>query len=417
MPSAPAQIGYLELLRRYPDFRTLYLAHTLSLVGDWFNLIAVMLLLTELMGSSALSISWVLILKLLPIFFVGPVAGVVVDRTSRKAVMIVTDLLRCFVVLSILLVVVYPVVWILFVATAVQISISAFFEPARTATIPNLVPAEALSAANALGAVTWSAMFTLGAALGGIVTYRLGWEAAILIDAATYLVSALLLIRVRVPHRVRPRKGRNLTLAEVTGVADVVAGARYILGHGRVASLILVKTIWGMAAAVTLVLTVMGGGEYAVGGSAALGISLLYTARAFGTGLGPIISRRITRSAPSAMWRILGWSYLWGALWYLGFAASRHVLVAAACVSIAHIGGSTIWVFSTVLLQQTVPDEYRGRVFAAELGIFTLTASASFFVYGWLMDVAGLSPRTTVVLMCLGLLVPAVLWIRANRDR
>ena len=148
-----------------------------------------------------------------------------------------------------------------------------------------------------------------------------------------------------------------------------------------------------------------------------LGISLLYTARAFGTGLGPIISRRITRNAPSAMWRILGWSYLWGALWYLGFAASRHVIPAAVCIIIAHIGGSTIWVFSTVLLQQTVPDEYRGRVFAAELGLFTLTASASFFVYGWLMDVGGLSPRATVALMCVGLLTPAVFWIRANRDR
>lgn len=418
MPRGEAQIGYVELLRRRRDYRLLYAAQTLSLLGDWFNVIAVLLVLTQITGSSALSVSWVFILKLLPIFLMGPVAGVVVDRTSRKAILITTDLLRCATVLTILLVAVHPRAWIVYAATALQIALSAFFEPARTASIPNLVPREELAAANALGAVTWSAMFTLGAALGGVVTDRFGWEAAILVDAASYIASAFLISRVRLPHRRRAPRGQEaLTLVEATGARDVIEGAVYIRSRREVAALILVKPIWGTAAAITLILTVLGEREYAYAGSAALGISLLYTARAVGTGLGPVLARRLTSGRPAAMWRILGWAYLWGAVWYLGFAASRRAWLAALCVAIAHLGGSTLWVFSTVLLQQAVPDEYRGRVFAAELGLFTLVASISLFGYGWLLDGTPATPREVLVLMSLGLLLPAYAWIRANRSR
>lgn len=414
MTSARPQVGYIELLRELADYRKLYAAHTLSLLGDWFNTIAVLLVLTRITHSSARSISFVLILKLLPVFLMGPVAGVVVDRFSRKTIMVVADLTRAGVVLAVLLVQIWPEPWIIYAATGVQIGISAFFEPARTASVPNLVPERALTTSNALGAVTWSAMFTLGAAVGGVVTEYLGWQTAVLLDSATYLISAVLIGRIALPHRLRRPKEGHLSLYEMCGALDVVEGFRYIRSRGDVVRLILVKPIWGLAGAITLVLTVMGDTEYAVVGSTALGISALYTARAVGTGLGPIVARWLTRSEPGAMWRILGWAYPWGALWYLLFAASDPLLLAASAVTIAHLGGSTLWVFSTVLLQRTVPDEFRGRVFSAELGLFTLVASASFWVYGWLMDVQGVSPRASVVIMAVTMIPPAVAWILAR---
>lgn len=406
-------IGYLDLLRRYPSFRYLYAAHTLSLLGDWFNTLAILSLVTRMTGSSARSIGWILVLKLLPTFLMGPIAGVVVDRVSRKQVLIVTDLLRAAVVLGILVVSVYPQVWILYVATAIQISLSAFFEPARTASIPNLVPRDALPTANALGAVTWSAMFTLGAALGGVVTEYFGWQTAIVFDALTYLASALLIRRIDLPRRERPRE--PMSIARMTGVPDFLDGVRYLLAHPAVSWLVLVKAAWGVGGAITLLLTLFGERFYAPAGRAALGISVLYTARAVGTGLGPILSRRLTRGEPGAMGRIIGWSFLWGGICYVAFASMTQVATAAACVVLAHLGGSTAWVFSTVLLQRGVPDRYRGRVFAAELGLMTLTTSLSTVVYGRLVDVGGWGLRPLAAVLGLTLLAPGAVWFAGRR--
>jgi MFS family permease len=409
----PQLIGYLPLLRQYRSFRYLYAAHTLSLLGDWFNTIAILALMSRMTGSSARSIGLVLILKLLPNFLMGPVAGVVADRLSRKHILIVTDLLRFAVVLSILLVSIYPQVWILYVATAVQIALSAFFEPARSASIPNLVPREALPTANALGAVTWSAMFTLGAALGGVVTEFLGWQTAIIFDSLTYLVSALLIRRVELPRR--PRRTEPMSVARMTGLPDFLEGLSYLVRQPAVTWMVLVKAAWGIAGSITLLLTLFGERLYAPAGRAALGMSVLYTARAVGTGLGPILSRRITRGNPEAMGRIIGWAFLWGGACYLVFASVTHVALAAACVVLAHLGGSTTWVFSTVLLQRTVPDRYRGRVFAAELGLMTLTTSASTYLYSWLVDVAGWNLRPLAVLLGLTLLMPGLVWLTGRR--
>lgn len=406
--NADRSTGYLELLRAHPGFRRLYLAHTLSLLGDWFNLIAVMTLLARITGSSAQSVGLVLILKLLPIFLLGPVAGVVVDRAARKTVMVAADLLRSAVVLCFLIAWFYPAAWIVYAATAIQISISAFFEPARQASIPNLVPKDALAAANALGAITWSAMFTLGAALGGVFTEYLGWQAAIVLDAATYAVSAILIAGIPLPRRTR-RPGRP-SLAQLSGIPDFLEGLRYLFRNRGVAALVGVKAAWGIGGAITLFLTLFGEGEFAVGGRAALGISILYTARALGTGLGPLLARRLTGSRPEAMRRILGWSFLWGGAWYLAFASTRQLPLAAACVTVAHLGGSTLWVFSSVLLQQEVPDRFRGRVFAAELGLMTLTTSASTFVYGWLADRTALDLRQLLTILAATLFLPGALY-------
>ena len=111
------------------------------------------------------------------------------------------------------------------------------------------------------------------------------------------------------------------------------------------------------------------------------------------------------------MQQILGWCFVWGGFWYLVFAAVDHLVLATLCVVLAHLAGSTLWVFSTVLLQQEVPDRYRGRIFSAELGLVTLTMSASTFVYSWLADVAGFGLRQLVVILALSLFLPGVIWI------
>src|SRR5262249_60276378 len=106
--------------------------------------------------------AWMMIVNFLPMAIVGPLAGVVVDRVDRKRLMIAADLFRGVMILGLLLIRQREQVWIAYVVTAVCVSAQAFFEPARTATIPNVTSADELIPANALSGATWPAMLAAG---------------------------------------------------------------------------------------------------------------------------------------------------------------------------------------------------------------------------------------------------------------
>src|SRR5258708_654674 len=110
--SGPANgVGYVELLRANRNFRRLWIGRVVSQLGDWFNSVALFTLLLSLTGSGR-AIGYVLIIKLLPAFFFGPLAGVAADRFNRKTVMIAADLARGVLVLGFLLVRTPAQVWL-----------------------------------------------------------------------------------------------------------------------------------------------------------------------------------------------------------------------------------------------------------------------------------------------------------------
>lgn len=410
-PHRESPPGYLQVLRECPDFRLLFSARVVSLLGDWFSTLATIALLRDVTGSSPGAIAGMLILKLLPIFLAGPVAGVVADRYSRRGIMLLSDLVRVMFVLLLLLAPAtsHPVGYA-YVLITCQVVASAFFEPARAAAVPQLVPDRYLAAANGVGAVAWSVMFTLGAALGGVVTDVFGWRTALTIDAGTYAISALLLLRLRLPARERKTDGRTDWLT-LSGLRELGEGLSFIAKRPGVATALLVKTGWGVAGAITLFLTLFGEREYAFRDRPDLGVALLYVARALGTGIGPLLARRLApRETPAAMRCLIFGSFLWPACWYLVFATTGHWLVAATAVTLAHFGGSVLWVYSTLLLQRSVPDAFRGRVMSTDLGLATLAISISLGVYGALAEAPGADLRTLVRWMSISLLLPAVAW-------
>ena len=137
-------IGYFRLLRQNPAFRNLWYGQVVSELGDWLNSIAIYALILKL-SDSGMAMAGAMMAKLLPIVLVSPIAGVVVDRVSRKTVMIISDLLRCGVVLGFLLVEDQNTLWLVYALVIVEISLSGFFEPARSAIIPSLVPKKDLA--------------------------------------------------------------------------------------------------------------------------------------------------------------------------------------------------------------------------------------------------------------------------------
>src|SRR4030095_196026 len=144
-----------------------------SQLGDWFNTIALYTIILNLTGSGR-DVGLLLVARFVPSFIFGPLSGVIADRFSRRSIMIISDVLRAIVVLGFIFVRRADQLWIIYVLTVVQLALSTFFEPAKTAVIPSVVSDRELVPANAIASVTWSVMLTLGAAIGGIVTGRLG---------------------------------------------------------------------------------------------------------------------------------------------------------------------------------------------------------------------------------------------------
>src|SRR5436190_9466320 len=185
MQETGRRIGYLELLRVNQNFRRLFIGQLVSQTGDWFNSVALFTLLLSLTGSGE-AVGYIIIIKLLPSFFVGPLAGVVADRFNRKTIMIVADIVRGFMVLGFLFVQRPEQVWIVYVLAGLEIAVSTFFDPAKSAAVPNIVSREELIPANGLSAASWSVTLALGAALGGVVTDAFGRNTAFIIDSVSF---------------------------------------------------------------------------------------------------------------------------------------------------------------------------------------------------------------------------------------
>src|SRR5213592_48423 len=189
---------YWRLLRHNRDFRLLYAGTLISLGGDWFLTVALLDLVLSLTGSATLA-SLMLLCQMLPIFFVTPVAGHIVDRVDRRKLMILVDVVRTFACLLPLLART-PALLPFAYAGVIVISIgSAYFEPASQAALPNIVSAAELGPANVLMGSTWGTMLAVGAAIGGLVTMRFGRDLSFVVDAASFLLSAGILAMIRTP--------------------------------------------------------------------------------------------------------------------------------------------------------------------------------------------------------------------------
>jgi MFS family permease len=391
----------VRLLRENRDFRLLWFGQIVSELGDWFTYVALYALLFELVGSAS-SVALLMVMQLLPIALVGPTAGVVVDRYDRRRIMIATDLIRGTVILGLLLVRSPSMVWLAYVVTAVAVGAMGFFEPARSATVPNIVAKRDLVIANAVSTGTWSATLTIGAALGGAAAALLGRDTAFVLNSLSFFISAVCLWQMRVP------KGDAVRGA--AGWHGLIEGLAYMRAHKPVAWIALVKGAWAIVGGGLLVLTVFGDRVFRPGGSSDAGIGILYAARGIGATIGSFTVTAIARASARSLTRVIGPSYFVAGICYvlLGFAPT--IWFAAAFVVLAHTFGSILWVSSNVLLQMAVPDSFRGRVFAAELIAIAVVQSGITFMSALALDRVGIDPRNLAMVIGLLLWIPAMVW-------
>lgn len=404
--------SYTGLIKNNRDFRQLWLGQIVSQAGDWFNTIALYSLILQLTGSGK-AIGLLLVARFLPSVFVGPTAGVIADRFSRKTIMITADLLRAGVVLCFLFVRRADQMWLVYALTVLQLAASTFFEPARTAAIPSVVHERDLVTANAISSATWSAMLTIGAALGGFITGWFGTNAAFVIDSLSYLLSAALIAAVHLPKREKRPKSK-LTIGKALGITDTIEGFRYVIRRPRIFAAMMAKPFWGLGGGSLTLLAVFGEKVFPIGG-ASIGMGLLFAARGIGTACGPIFLRRFIAQTRENLQKFIGLAFIFASFFYILFGLSGFYLIAVAGLMTAHSFGSIVWVNSTVLLQTSVEDNFRGRVFAAELALLTFALAVSNYATGELLDSFSFSPRTVAVMIGASWLLPGFLWFATQR--
>jgi MFS family permease len=407
-------------VRTNANFRRLWLAQIVSEIGDWFYTLAIYNLLLTLTGRAS-SVGLALVLQVLPQTFIGPIAGAVNDRISRKRVMITADLVRAVIVLSMLLVRSRSVVWLVYPLLLAETVMAGFFEPARSSVIPNITPRKDLVLANTLSSMTWSMNLVMGATIGGVVAAFLGRDAVFLLNALSFLVSAFFIRRMSFvePHAEGAAPLRARDLVDFTPFME---GVRYVRRNRRLFATVLVKAGNLVIGPSWVLFTVMGQRTFPVHWNgidpqrgAMLGMSLLLGARGLGALSGPLFTAPWAGHSQRKLQLGILFGFMVSGIGYVIMAQAKFVWLACLFVALAHCGGSTVWVFSTTLLQMNTEDRFRGRVFAADMGFCMLTIAAGAFLCGAFLD-AGASPRIVGTVAGLLMFVPAGLWGLAIRS-
>jgi MFS family permease len=401
------QGGYWELLRENKNFRTLWFGQISSLLGDWFNLIASAALISHL-TQSGIAIGGLFVVRMLAPFLVSPLAGVVADRFNRRSILLLADLSRAAVVLGFLLVREPEHVWFLYGLTAIQLGIGGFFYPARNAILPDIVSQRDLGTANALGAVTWSIMLALGAALGGLVAGTWGIYQAFVIDSLSFVVSAVFIFRIEYESRLSRTAGQRLADAMLKQYLD---GVRFLRRHLDILTIALHKAAAALviSSGFQVVQVAIADHVFPIGEGAGISLGLLFGLSGVGTGVGPILARKITGDQDRRLRVAILAGYLISAtgLFIIGPLSSFPMVLFGTFLR--GTGGGIIWVFSTQLLLQLVPNRVLGRVFSTEFAVFTLMSATGASVVGFFVDqTLGLS-GTVWTMGCLSL-IPALLW-------
>ncbi len=370
-----------DVLRNH-DFRALWLGQVLSDFGDGMNNLALLVLIQRLTGSTT-ALATMAVLAALPRILIGPVAGVYVDRWSRKRVMIISDLLRGFLVLFYILVRHPEHVWILYLVGFLQASVSTFFTPARSALLPNLLEEEELLAANSLSQTSQVVMNLLGMAAAGAIigALNLYWPAFVL-DSATFFISMLLIALIRAVPKPRTKVNTDTlthvwreirlglsTMAHSRLLVGILAAAGVsMLGLGAANILLVPFLLDDLSLHPTWLSLVQG----AVTGGMILSGSLVtvLAARLKPTTLVSLalVGIGLTIGATSQathIWQVLG-------------------LLFGAGLCVTPLNAATMTIFQTA-----VSDELRGRVGASLNMVITTGQITSMAVAGVLADMMG----------------------------
>ena len=401
--------SYVTLVRTNRNFRYIWLGEIVSLLGDWFNLIASATLIGSLTGSGV-ALGGLFVVRMLAPFLVSSFGGVIVDRYNRKQILIVIDIIRGIVVIGFLFIREPSHVPWIYILTALQLGLSGIFFPARNAIFPDVVARHELGTANALSSSTWSTMLAIGTALGGFVAGGLGLSTAFALDALSFFVSALLIARISYTPKPQTSTDQSVT----TILRDYREGFSYLYHRRDILMTVVQKALVTLCFATAYEVTAVPISQnvFIIGQGGGIGLGLIYAIVGIGTGIGPIVMRMFTGDREGALRVGIMVSFVLAAVGM--FIAAPMVTTGYSFaifltgLFIRGFGGGTVWVLASQLALQTVDDQVRGRVFATEFALFSLTGAIAAVSAGWALEQPGIGYTGIVWTLPVITLLPAI---------
>ena len=364
-----------DILRASPAFRLLFGSTLISGLGTWIAVVALVLDVENRTGS-AVWVSALLIADFLPGIAIGLLLGPLVDRFSRKKLLVGADLVRL--VVFVLLALAVSAGQIVALALVAGIA-SGFARPAAYAGLPNLVPAELLPRANSLLRTADQLTIMVGTLVGGVVVAASGPDLAYWLNAASFAVSASLVIRISAGLL---QEGR---VASSGHWRDVAEGFAAIL-RSRPLTTVLVS--WSIA---TVTMAVANVAEVFLAtvsfDAGSFGYGLMWAASGLGAVLGALfasswLERRSMTVVYTSAIALMG-------LGDIAAGCSPNVWVAVWCLLLGGIGNATAIVCNSLLVQRGAPDNLRGRVFTVIMGATSAVLGIGMAVTGPLVDAVG----------------------------
>ncbi|HYE64955.1 MAG TPA: MFS transporter [Pyrinomonadaceae bacterium] len=413
-------LTYMQLLRGNRSFRRLWAGQVISEIGNWFNFIAGLGLVRSVSGAAPEATAVMVVALLAPFALFAPLAGTFVDRWSRRSVMIAADGARAIVALGFLLVRGPEDLWIAYSCSVLSSLLSAFFEAAKNASMPNIVGNRGLLAGNALMFSSRFLLMSFGAALGGIASARFGYQTAFVINSLSFLVSAYSIWLI--PERETRQAG---SVREASGGApepkqrvsfwkDLREGWSYVARHRIVAALIGVNILWATGGgAINLIYDRIGGVVFAGRGGLQgdAGVAAVYTAVGAGLFIGMMLARRVGAHVElhGLTARFIGWAIFAHGVLFAIAGLMPTLWLSCLMFFLSRVVIGLEFAVHETLMMRLLPDDLRGRIFTTDRAAEVSVMSVSAMVAGWSLNV--ISPRALTIISGLLSASPGVVWL------
>ncbi len=370
---------YLDTLK-HPVIRRLSLIQFISYFGTWFSQVAIFSMIVSF-GADEITIALTATMAMLPAVILAPVIGLIIDKIEFKKLMGILLLVEISMTLGFIFINSLEYVWILMILIFIRSSAASMLFSAEMALFPKLVSGDMLKNTNEIHSVIWSLCYALGMAVGGLVTYYVGFDMAFALDALLYTVAVLLLI------------GLKLSIERITHTESnfemLKSGFSYLKSQKKILHLILLHASIGLTSFDALI-TLLADFQYKEFIAVPLAIGWMNATRALGLMIGPFfISRIISKENLHYFFILQGLAImLWSLLEYNFYFALVGLFITGFFIT-------TLWSYTYLLIQEETDTKFMGRVISYNDMFFMLSnvATALFIGYAskWGLSLEGIT--------------------------
>jgi len=360
-------MSYVETLK-HPVIARLSLIQLISYFGTWFSQVAIFSMLVAY-KADAITIAFTAAMAMLPAVILAPVIGIIIDRIDFKKLMMTLLIVEIAMTLGLIFINSLEYVWILMILVFIRSSAASMLFSAEMALFPKILQGEMLKNTNEIHSIIWSFSYAAGMAIGGIVTYYVGYDTAFIIDAVLYGIAVLLLL------------GLKLSLEKVIHTDSnwqmFKDGFNYLKSKKKILHLILLHAAIGLTSFDALI-TLLADFQYKELIAVPLAIGLMNATKAIGLMIGPFfIGKIISKNNLHYFFLLQGLAIIfWSTMEYNFYLGLIALFVTGFFIT-------TLWSYTYLLIQEETAQEYMGRVISYNDMFFMLSNVATALFIGY----------------------------------